>query len=160
ALCSICPTTSGSSRKAATMTASRTAMSSRSAIALPLRSRVAGPGPPGRRPARALGSRLAGLGRGLRPVRRHAGGQHPAAARRPVTGLARLLRPGPRLRHPRGEHEVLAERVTLEPVRQQQRAQVRVALEDHPEHLIRLPLVPVRAAEDTGDARQARETYE
>src|SRR5215207_10633909 len=128
ALCSIWPTTSGRTRNAPSTTTQRRTMSMSS---------VNG-GPP-----------LAGLG--------HAGRLHASAARgvrRLGVALPRLLRARPRLRDPRGEDELLAQRMPLEAVRQQERIQVDTELDA--EHLVRLPLVPrgpgidVRDRIDTG----------
>ena len=56
-----------------------------------------------------------------------AGSGTPSGRLRPADGLPRLLRPWPFLRDPRGKHELLAQRMTLEAVRQQQRPQVGMA---------------------------------
>src|SRR5690606_6511741 len=69
------------------------------------------------------------------PVVRHPRRADAAAARRAVPRLARLLGARPRFRDARGEDEVLAERMPLETLGEQQRHQVRVALEDGAEHL-------------------------
>ena len=58
----------------------------------------------------------------------------------------------PRLGDPRGEHEVLAQRVALEAVRQQQRVELGVAVEGDAEHLGGLALVPGGAGEDARPA--------
>src|SRR5829696_7833514 len=47
---------------------------------------------------------------------------------------------------------VLALRVALPVVRHENPGQVRVAVEDHPEHVVRLPLLPVGGRVDAGDA--------
>src|SRR5262245_11513969 len=126
ALCSVWPTSSGSRRKAASTAAQRRATSNASAIAAAfVRNRVTG-APLVR--IRDAGRRDPTTGRGLGGV-----------------GLARLLRPRPRLDHPRHEHEVLAERMALEAVGQQQRI-ARTAHELDAEHLVGLPLVPGRSA--------------
>lgn len=87
---------------------------------------------------------------------RHAGRLHlaPGRPRVVVVALARLLRARPGLGDPGGEHELLAQRMPLEPVGQQQRHQVRVAGEVDPEHLVRLALVPAGPRVDPGGARQ------
>lgn len=71
-----------------------------------------------------------------------------------VLRLPRLLGSGPGLGHPGGEHEVLAQRVALEAVRQQQRLEIGVALEVDAEHLEGLALVPGGAAVDAGGRGQ------
>src|SRR4051794_12887082 len=129
-LCSVCPTSSGSTRNAATMTTSR--MTTSRSIRAPILASILG------------------------PVGRHARRRHLAAARRAAARLAGLLRARPHLGHPRRQNEVLAQRMPLEPVRQQQRDQVGMPLEDHPEHLVRLALVPVGAPVDPDRARQNR----
>ena len=80
----------------------------------------------------------------------NAGWQHLSTAWRSggvrLTGLFRA-RPG--LRGSRSQHEVLAQRVALKLVRQQQRHQVGMAHEIDAEHLVSLSLVPGSAAVDT-----------
>ena len=44
--------------------------------------------------------------------------------------------------------------MTLETLRQQQRQQIRMAVEDDPEHLVGLALVPVGTRPDLGERRQ------
>ncbi|GHI16138.1 hypothetical protein Scinn_56010 [Streptomyces virginiae] len=68
-------------------------------------------------------------------------------------GLTRLLGPRPGLRDARGQHEVLAQRVPLEVLREEEVHQVRVVGEGDPEHLEGLALVPFRARVD-GDRRR------
>src|SRR6266511_110435 len=79
----------------------------------------------------------------------HAGRAHllPAGSRR-VVALPRLLGARPVLGHPRGEHELLAQRVPLELRRQQQRLEVGVPLEVDAEHLVGLALGPGRTGVD------------
>ena len=98
-LCSVWPTSSGSTRKAASTATARSTTSSQG--------------------ARWSGSPRPPLGTG------DAGGLHAAAARRPggVVALARLLGPGPRLGGAGGEHERLAQRRALEALGQQERSQ-------------------------------------
>ncbi len=57
-------------------------------------------------------------------------------------GLAGLLGPGPGLGDAGGEDEVLAQRVALEPLRQEQVVEGGVVLEGDPEHLVGLAFVP------------------
>src|SRR4051794_3666879 len=57
----------------------------------------------------------------------------------------------PRLHLPRQEREVLPQRMALEPGRQVDVAYAGVPVELEPEHLPRLPLVPVGATEDLDD---------
>src|SRR3954470_11075332 len=78
------------------------------------------------------------------------------AAGSPAAAPARFLRARPGLGDPRGQDEVLAQRVALEPVGQQQRLEVRVTFEDDSEHLEGLAFVPVRAAVDPGRGGQNR----
>ncbi|MBB4894500.1 hypothetical protein FHS39_003558 [Streptomyces olivoverticillatus] len=87
---------------------------------------------------------------------RDARGEHLAALRAALRRFARLLRARPRLGHPGRQDEVLAQGVALEALRQQERDQVRVALEVHAEHLVGLALVPRRAREDAHGTRQRR----
>src|SRR5262249_47273941 len=88
---------------------------------------------------------LVGVGDARRPG--------PAAVRCSLSvGLLRLLGSGPRLRDAGREHEVLAQRMALEPVRQQQRRQLTVSAEPDPEHLVRLALVPAGARVDVTHA--------
>ncbi|CAM5306894.1 hypothetical protein SVIOM342S_03196 [Streptomyces violaceorubidus] len=71
--------------------------------------------------------------------------QHLAATGTAVLGLAGLLGPGPGLGDTGGEDEVLAQRVALEALRQEQVVQRGVVLEGDAEHLVGLALVPGRA---------------
>ena len=133
-LCSVCPTSSGSVRKATSTSTSRSTTSSTSLTLDPRRA------PP------AAGRAVRGP---QRPGRgRRAAGSCAGSASRPSLGLARLLGARPGLGRPGGQHEVLAQRVALEPVGQQQRHEVRVAGEVDAEHLVGLPLVPGGAGED------------
>ena len=100
-LCSVCPTSSGRTRKATSTTASRSTIVQRRCSRR-------------RRPAVAAGPRSPG------PARRAAAsGAGPAAAS--SSDSPGSLAPGHGLADPRGEHEVLAQRRALEAVRQQQR---------------------------------------
>ncbi|BCJ52432.1 hypothetical protein Asp14428_39070 [Actinoplanes sp. NBRC 14428] len=76
---------------------------------------------------------------------------HRGSLGRAGLGLPRLLGAGPGLRDPRGQHELLAQRVALEARRQQQRLEAGVAVEADAEHLVRLALVPGRAGEEVDD---------
>src|SRR5690242_442911 len=130
-LCSVCPTSSGSSRNAASTSTTRSSASATSAIAT----------------ARTSGTPLPGLGHS-----RRAG---TSSRRRGLTGLARLLRAGPRFHRPGGEHELLAQRMAFELLREQERRQLEdlaVLGEVDPEHLVGLPLVPASAGVDVRDA--------
>src|SRR5919204_1703007 len=68
--------------------------------------------------------------------------------------LPRLLGPRPGLGLPGQQGELLAQREALELLRQQQLGQVRVAVEDHPEQLGGLALVPVGARPQVVQGRQ------
>src|SRR3954471_5427682 len=140
-LCSVCPTSSGSTRNATTTSRARTTTSRTSPPSdiVELRRRA--------RPPAA----------GVRHARRQ--GLAPARCRRVCVGLARLLGAGPGLARPRGQHERLAQRRPLEAVGQQQRPQpepgpVVEPLEGEAEHLDRLALVPRRARPHRGHARE------
>src|SRR3954454_23424348 len=184
ALCSTCPTNSGSTRNAASTRTSRSTTSSTSAIAvlpgwgLPVGHRPGGaPAPwgrslgtwPGTRSASGADRRTGGSDR------ERVGGRRPRCTRTPLLGLGStgwpgpstrghrlvalatfpwLLGAGPRLGHAGGEHEVLAQRVALEAVGQQERRQRQhstTGSEVDAEHLVGLPLVPPGAGEDVGD---------
>ena len=71
----------------------------------------------------------------------------PARTRRAPSRPARAWRPGRPARTPCAADAPRTRR-------EQQRLEVRVPVEDHAEHLVRLPLVPVRAAVDAGRGRQ------
>src|SRR5687768_1772277 len=108
-LCSVCPTSSGSTRNAASTHAARSTTSPASATGLT-----------------PLGSRFGN--RAARPPRRggrDAGRQQLAPGRRRGVGvrLPRFLGPRPGLGGTRGELEALAQRRALETVRQQQGSQ-------------------------------------
>src|SRR5690606_9921041 len=58
-------------------------------------------------------------------------------------------------RHP-AERVVLTLRVTFPVIRHQNPGEAGMAVEDHAEHVVHLPLLPVRGRVDLGDARQVR----
>src|SRR4051794_39221010 len=160
ALCSTCPTTRGTARKATSTTRTRSTTGVRSASSSVILL-------PATRPHRTPGAgRLSNLGHGQRvrrvrarwprsPLLRVRGSSGPGAASRGsvVAGLAaltRLLGARPRFGHSGREHELLAQRVTLELVRQQQRLEVEngaVRGEVDAEHLVGLALVPAGTGE-------------
>ena len=130
-LCSVWPTSSGSTRKAASTPTARRVTSTASFIAAPTRGRA--------RPGADTRRRPVGL----------------ACSDSPGS-----LAPGHGLRGAGGEHERLAQRRALEAVGEQQRPQTQAGavvepLEVEPEHLVRLALVPRDPAEDPGQAREA-----
>src|SRR3954451_4063551 len=137
ALCSTCPTSSGSTRNAAITTSTRSSASTSSGIGA-LLGRAVG------------GARTPLLGRG---DARRAGPATRRGAGRRVVALAGLLGAGPGLGDPRGEHELLAQRVTLELLGQEQLVQrehrTGVAEVDA-EHLVGLLLVPPGTREHVG----------
>jgi hypothetical protein len=108
-----------------------------------------GRGPPRCRVRHARRQRLAPAGRAA------ARGAVPRTGKVRI-GLPRLLGARPRLGGPRREHELLAQRVALEAVGQQQRHEVRVVGEADAEHLVGLALVPGGAGEDARGGRQRR----
>ena len=140
-LCSVCPTSSGSTRNAAsTATARSDDLEPRLAWHRAVTALPRGSGTPG----------------GRRHARRQARPALGAAAwRAPSPGS---LAPGHGLLTRGGEHERLAQRRALEALGQQQRAQPRPgavveAVEVDAEHLERLALVPGRAGQHAGQAR-------
>lgn len=97
-------------------------------------------GPGGRR-GRKLALQRAPLVRVRNTRRQHLTPLRPTVSR----SLPRLLGSRPGLHDPRREHEVLPQGMALEAVGEEERHQVRVALEADAEHLVRLALVPARA---------------
>src|SRR5215211_6295933 len=78
----------------------------------------------------------------------------PPRCRSVATLLPRFLGPRPGLGLPGQQGELLAQRVAVELLGQQQLGQVGVALEADPEQLGRLPLVPVGPRPQVADGRQ------
>src|SRR5215207_3029526 len=78
----------------------------------------------------------------------------PPGCRLLATLLSRFLGPRPGLGLPGQQGELLAQRVALELLGQQQLGQVGVAVEADAEQLGRLPLVPVGAGPQVADGRQ------
>src|SRR6266545_4858090 len=85
------------------------------------------------------------------PARRR--GDAAGPRRRP--GLARLLAAFPFLRLAGHQQEVFAQRVAFERLGQEQLQEVRMPFELDTEELPRLALVPVRAAPDPAESRNA-----
>src|SRR5690349_9525634 len=123
-LCSIWPSTSGSVRKAPRTKTTRRVTSKTSLIEV------------------------------LQPFVGDSWRLHPSApgrlAPQVVIALTWFLRPRPWLDDAGGEDEVLAQRMTLEAVREKQRCRL-LAVELQPEHLVRLTLVPPRSGEHVDD---------
>src|SRR5690349_4653875 len=71
-----------------------------------------------------------------------------------MRGFPLLLGARPLLGPAGGQHEVLAQGMSLETFREEQWHEVRMIIERDAEHLVRLALVPRRPAVDTGPGRK------